>query len=146
MIWYDMIWFDLVFIYAFQRMFLIWFDMIWFDMILWYGLIWWYDMIWCDNMIWYDMLCHDLIWYGRIFNDIHRMMMIWYLSFLGSIHMYTKGVKLWKHVLALTPGALRQPLLRWPADFVSPNSFPRCNKHFQLLYFFAGKFHRTMNV
>ena len=49
-------------------------------------------------------------------------------------------------MLASTPGALRRPLLRWLADFVSRNPFPGCNKHLQLFCWKASPKHEFVKV
>ena len=76
MIWYDdMIWYDMIWWYDMMIWYDIWYDMIWYDMI-WYDMIWYDDMIWymmIYDMIWYDMIWYDMIWYDMIWYD-----MIWY--------------------------------------------------------------------
>jgi hypothetical protein len=70
MIWYDTIWYDMIY------------DMIWYDMIhdIWYMIR--YDMIYdMIHDIWYDMIRYDMIymiWYDMIWYDMIYDMTWWY--------------------------------------------------------------------
>ena len=66
---------------------MIWYDMIWYDVIL------WYDMIWCDTMIWYDMVWYDMVWYDMIYYTKIYNTMIYYdnLWYTMMVHKKERG-------------------------------------------------------
>jgi len=94
MIWYSMIWYDMIYMIWYYIHDMIWY-MIRYD--IWYDMIWYiiYDMIrymiWYD--IWYDMIWYDTIWYDMIYDMINLLTAIWWTSGGSStVHIYTQTI------------------------------------------------------
>jgi len=103
MVWYDMVWFDVLAktpgLYLVLEMRYPWFGLVWFGMI-------WYVLVWFDvlaktpglsspraeiPLVWFGLIWFGMVWYG----------MFWY----GLV---------WFDVLAKTPGLYLVPEQRYP--------------------------------
>ena len=67
MIYYDLLWFIMIYYYDLLWFIVIYCDLLWFIMIY-YDLLW-FIMIYCD-LLWFIMIYYDLLWFIMIYYDL----------------------------------------------------------------------------